>query len=95
MKLLHVERRENIGVIGFIKRQLIGLFFLIVGIILALPYVPGPGSLFIVLAFLIIDFPKKRELILYLKHKKFFRLARILLRKKINVLLVLPRAKIL
>ena len=91
LKFFHVDQAETSGFVGFIKRQTLGFVSLFAAIVLSIPGVPGPGFVFFILAFLLIDFPKKKSLILLLKGKKWFRIARIVLRRKMNVLLVLPK----
>ena len=85
-----VERPRHDGLLGFIKRQLLGFMSLMVAVVLSVPGVPGPGFVFFVLAFLWLDFPKKKQLIGWMRHKRWFRVARFIIRKKLNVLLVLP-----
>lgn len=91
VRFFHVEAPKDLGLLGWIQRQVSGGLLLILGIILALPYVPGPGTLFIALGLLVIDFPGKRRMISYLRDKRFFRITRILFRKKMNIFIILPK----
>ncbi|MBF0341089.1 MAG: hypothetical protein HQL95_09040 [Magnetococcales bacterium] len=90
LTFLHLEHQVHQGLLGLLKRQMLGLVSLIVGIILAIPGVPGPGFVFIALAFLLIDFPGKKRVILSLRNRRWFRVSRVLIRKKLKILLVLP-----
>ena len=86
-----MEQGKNDGLLAFLKRQALGLISLIVAMILSIPGIPGPGFVFFILAFLLIDFPKKKALISFLQQKRWFRVARIMARKKIKILLILPK----
>jgi hypothetical protein len=88
---LHTEKTQGESLLSFIKKQIIGFFCLILAIILSIPGVPGPGFLFFALALLLLDYPSKRRLFVYLKGKRFFRVVRLLLWKKLNVFLILPK----
>lgn len=90
----YVVRKEGVGLLEFLKRQALGFVSLVVGTVLSVPGVPGPGFVFFILAFLLIDFPKKKAAILFLRQKRWFRVARIVVRKKMNILLVLPNVLI-
>ena len=46
----------------FVVKNLLGLAILPLGVIMALPLVPGPGLVFIVIALSLLDFPGKRHL---------------------------------
>ena len=91
LRFFHVEQKEKSSPLAWLKRQALGLVSLIVGVILSIPGVPGPGFVFFILALLLIAFPKKRALIFSLKQKKWFRVARVIARKHMNILLVLPK----
>ncbi|MGZ6372087.1 MAG: hypothetical protein ACXWL8_01685 [Candidatus Limnocylindria bacterium] len=45
---------------GLVIKNILGLIFLIAGAVMALPLVPGPGLLFMLLGFSLLDFPGKR-----------------------------------
>jgi len=47
---------------GLVVKNVVGILFVIVGGIMALPLVPGPGLLFILLGFSALDFPGKRKI---------------------------------
>jgi hypothetical protein len=56
-------RRHRALRIGYvILKNLLGVFVLPLGIIMALPLVPGPGLVFILLGLSLLDFPGKRAL---------------------------------
>jgi len=46
---------------GLVVKNTLGIFFIAAGALMALPLVPGPGLLFMLLGFSIIDFPGKRN----------------------------------
>ena len=79
------------GVLVRLKRQVLGLLSLLLGLLLAIPGVPGPGFVFVALALVWMDFPGKNRLIGTLQHKRWFRIARVMVRKKLNILLILPK----
>ncbi|MBF0184008.1 MAG: hypothetical protein HQM06_06435 [Magnetococcales bacterium] len=87
----YVNPPQRLGLIPFLKRQLLGLASLIAGIILAFPGVPGPGFVFIALAFLLLDFPGKASLLASLRHRRWFRIARVIIHRQLNILLILPK----
>ena len=47
---------------GLLLKNIVGALFVIVGGVMALPLVPGPGLLFILLGFSALDFPGKRKI---------------------------------
>jgi hypothetical protein len=47
---------------GLVVKNTVGVLFVIAGAIMALPLVPGPGLLFILLGFSVLDFPGKRAI---------------------------------
>jgi hypothetical protein len=47
----------------FVAKNLLGVMMLVVGAVMALPLVPGPGVLFILLGLGFIDFPGKQALV--------------------------------
>lgn len=46
---------------GLLVKNALGLLFLFAGAVMALPLVPGPGLLFMLLGFSVLDFPGKRK----------------------------------
>jgi hypothetical protein len=56
------ERHPAIRLAALIAKNLIGLVLLVVGVILALPGVPGQGILTILIGIMLLDFPGKRRL---------------------------------
>ncbi|MBF0453815.1 MAG: hypothetical protein HQL72_03235 [Magnetococcales bacterium] len=91
IRRIHLFSQAGGSVLSFLKRQIIGLFSLIIAIILSIPGVPGPGFIFFGLALLLLEFPGKKGLFLTLKDKRHFRIVRVLLWKKLTVFVVLPR----
>jgi hypothetical protein len=47
---------------GLVAKNLVGWLLFLVGIVLALPLVPGPGALFMLIGLGLVDFPGKRAL---------------------------------
>jgi hypothetical protein len=47
---------------GLLVKNTVGVLFVIAGGVMALPLVPGPGLLFILLGFSVLDFPGKRRI---------------------------------
>ncbi|MBF0097097.1 MAG: hypothetical protein HQM04_10975 [Magnetococcales bacterium] len=88
---LHVSPPEGLGVLSSLKRQLLGILALIFGILLAIPGVPGPGFVFLALAFVLLEFPGKTVMIRTLRTRRWFRVARVIIHNKLNILLVLPK----
>ena len=54
--------RRALRLLLVVARNLLGLTVLLVGFVMALPLVPGPGVLFILLGLALVDFPGKRAL---------------------------------
>lgn len=48
---------------ALIAKNLLGVVLIIVGILLSLPGVPGPGFLTILIGILLVNFPRKRQLL--------------------------------
>jgi hypothetical protein len=46
---------------GLLIKNALGVLFVIAGAVMAIPLVPGPGLLFMLLGFSILDFPGKRS----------------------------------
>lgn len=57
-----VDRHPILRWTGLIIKNLLGALIVILGIILSLPGVPGPGILTILMGVLLLDFPGKRRL---------------------------------
>lgn len=74
----------------FLLYQLAGIVMFFIGVVLSLPYVPGPGWAFIIIALLITNYPGKSSFIAWIRKKAGFRYLRVYLKKKVNILLVLP-----
>ncbi len=89
---LHTERQEGEGVAYWVKKQILGLISLIICIILSIPGVPGPGIVFFALTLLLLDYPGKKRLFNYLRYKRWFRIARILIWRRMGVFMVLPES---
>jgi hypothetical protein len=47
---------------GLVLKNGLGLLLFAVGVVMALPLVPGPGLVFILLGFSLLDFPGKRKI---------------------------------
>jgi hypothetical protein len=58
------EDRRNVIVRGavFVLKNALGLVFVPLGIVMAVPLVPGPGLVFLILGLSLLDFPGKRRL---------------------------------
>ena len=63
--------------IRLIVRNIAGSLFILIGLVLAIPGVPGPGIPTVVVGFLLLDFPQKRAMLRRLQHswliQKFLR----------------------
>ncbi len=57
-----IERHPFLRWSGIVVKNLLGLLLIIAGIIMAVPGVPGPGVLTILLGIMLMDFPGKRRL---------------------------------
>jgi len=57
-----VERHPVLRAVGIFAKNLLGLALVILGVIMAVPGVPGPGVLSILLGVMLLDFPGKRAL---------------------------------
>ncbi|MBF0399182.1 MAG: hypothetical protein HQL90_00270 [Magnetococcales bacterium] len=90
LHFFHVGQQEQLGLFDRIKRQIMGLLSLVLGLFLSIPGIPGPGFIFVALAFLWMDFPGKSRAIQWMRHKRWFRISRVMIRKKLNILLLLP-----
>jgi hypothetical protein len=59
-------RPRTIRVIGLIAKNILGLLLVALGVVLSLPGVPGQGVLTILLGIMLLDFPGRRRLELWL-----------------------------
>lgn len=67
-------RSPIIRVLGVIAKNLLGLLLVALGVVLSLPGVPGQGVLTILLGIMLLDFPGRRRLELWLVSRpKVFR----------------------
>ena len=57
-----VERHPVLRAIGIAAKNVLGLMFVVLGVIMAVPGVPGPGVLTVLLGVMMLDFPGKRDL---------------------------------
>lgn len=57
-----VDRHPVLRWAGLVAKNLLGLFVVAVGVVLAIPGVPGPGFLTILIGVSLVDFPGKRRL---------------------------------
>lgn len=57
-----VERHPVLRMVAIVAKNLFGLVLVVVGIIMALPGVPGPGVLTVLFGVMMLDFPGKRSL---------------------------------
>ncbi|MBF0108129.1 MAG: hypothetical protein HQL76_03005 [Magnetococcales bacterium] len=75
------------GVATLLLRQGAGTVALLIGILLSIPGIPGPGFVLIFLGLLLLDFPGKRRLITRFSGQRWFRVTRVFLRKRLRILL--------
>ena len=57
-----VDRHPMLRAVGIFVKNLLGLVFVIGGVVMAVPGIPGPGVLSILLGIMLLDFPGKRSL---------------------------------
>ena len=57
-----VERHPVLRAVGIFLKNLLGLLLVGLGVVMAVPGVPGPGVLSILLGIMLLDFPGKRQL---------------------------------
>ena len=55
-------RHPGLRWIGLLVKNLLGILLVVLGGIMALPVIPGPGILMLVLGVILLDFPGKRRL---------------------------------
>jgi hypothetical protein len=56
------ERHPALRTAGVVLKNLLGVVLVILGLVMALPGVPGPGVLTVLLGLTMLDFPGKRDL---------------------------------
>jgi hypothetical protein len=56
-----IDRHPALRWSGIILKNLLGLVVFVIGVILSMPGVPGPGTLIILIAITLLDFPGKRR----------------------------------
>ena len=56
------RRHPVLHATGLLLKNAVGIVFVVVGAVMALPLVPGPGLLFMLLGFSVLDFPGKRSI---------------------------------
>jgi hypothetical protein len=56
------ERRPVLRWTGLLLKNLLGILLIVLGGIMSLPIIPGPGILTLVLGVILLDFPGKRRL---------------------------------
>ena len=56
------DRRPVLRWTGFLLKNLLGILLIVLGGIMSLPIIPGPGILTLVLGVMLLDFPGKRRL---------------------------------
>src|SRR4029453_7046028 len=56
------DRRPVLRWTGFLLKNLLGILLVMLGGIMSLPIIPGPGILMLVLGIMLLDFPGKRRL---------------------------------
>jgi hypothetical protein len=61
-RLLWVDRHPVLRWAGIIAKNILGVVLVVVGVVMALPGVPGPGVLTVLLGIMLLDFPGKRAL---------------------------------
>jgi len=57
-----VERHPVLRAVGIVAKNALGVVLVVLGVIMAVPGVPGPGVLSVLLGVMLLDFPGKREL---------------------------------
>ena len=56
-----IDRHPVIRWTGLIVKNVLGVFAVVLGVILTMPGIPGPGVLIIFVGIMLLDFPRKRE----------------------------------
>ena len=57
-----VERHPLLRAVGIVVKNILGFLLVVLGVVMAVPGVPGPGVLSILLGVMLLDFPGKRAL---------------------------------
>lgn len=57
-----VERHPVLRAVGIVAKNVLGFVLVVLGVVMAVPGVPGPGVLAILLGIMLLDFPGKRSL---------------------------------
>lgn len=65
-----LDPRPIVRLVLLIARNLLGGLLLVVGLVMALPLVPGPGLVFVLIGMGLVDFPGKRALELRLLRQR-------------------------
>ena len=63
------DRRPGLHWTGVLLKNLLGILLVVLGGIMAVPVIPGPGILILVLGVILLDFPGKRRLEQWLVHR--------------------------
>lgn len=79
-----VERHPALRWAGLILKNVAGGLLVLIGIVMSLPGIPGPGVLTILLGIMLLDFPGKRGLELKLVRRQQVRRALDRVREKFN-----------
>lgn len=61
-RLFWVDRHPILRWAGIIGKNILGVVLVVCGVVMALPGVPGPGALTVLLGIMLLDFPGKRAL---------------------------------
>ncbi|MDT7604451.1 MAG: hypothetical protein QOF61_2448 [Acidobacteriota bacterium] len=61
-RLFWVDRHPVLRWAGIIAKNILGVVLVVCGVVMALPGVPGPGALIVLLGIMLLDFPGKRAL---------------------------------
>jgi hypothetical protein len=63
------DRHPGLRWTGLLLKNLLGVLLVVLGGIMAVPVIPGPGILMLVLGVMLLDFPGKRRLEQWLVHR--------------------------
>lgn len=83
-RVFWVERHPVLRWAGLILKNIAGGLLVLVGIVMSLPGIPGPGVMTILLGIMLLDFPGKRGLELKLVRRQQVRRALDRVRKRFN-----------
>jgi small-conductance mechanosensitive channel len=78
------DRHPALRLVSIVLKNLLGVVLVVCGVIMALPGVPGPGLLTVLLGIMLLDFPGKRALELKLVRRPEVRRGIDRLREKYN-----------